>query len=59
MSLPYCNHPVYREGHCAEMMCGNYVSKCPKHGFNGSDHKYCNHESMTEESVPNRKGRRK
>jgi len=43
----YCFHPPYSDGHCATMVCSNYVNKCPKHSMSGRDYESCNHESLS------------
>lgn len=39
-----CQHTHYSDGHCAEMVCWNYYSRCPKHSFSGSDKARCSLE---------------
>lgn len=29
----HCGHKEYRDGHCGEMLCSNYVNKCPAHSI--------------------------
>lgn len=38
---PICHHSHYHDGHCAQMTCWNYYSKCPKHSPSGSDQAEC------------------
>lgn len=42
-----CKHPKYEDGHCAEMTCWNYFSKCPKHSYSGNKKEKCSHETST------------
>lgn len=44
MPKPNCLHAKWRDGHCAEMGCANYVSKCPKHAIAGDDKAACNRD---------------
>lgn len=45
-----CNHVDYSNDHCAEMLCWNYFSKCPKHSYSGSPSGQCSldifHEAL-------------
>jgi len=36
-----CPHQTYSDNHCAEMVCWNYVNKCPKHAPSGRDYYVC------------------
>jgi hypothetical protein len=38
MSKEPCKHEKFRDNHCADMTCWNYVNKCPKHMTAGSHH---------------------
>jgi hypothetical protein len=37
-------HQPHYHGHCAEMLCRNYVNKCPLHSITGSTTATCNLE---------------
>lgn len=36
-----CTHPKKSTGHCWEMICDNYINKCPKHSFHASGDEVC------------------
>jgi hypothetical protein len=39
-----CGHREYRDGHCAEMVCSNYIQRCPRHGVAGKKSDFCLNE---------------
>lgn len=41
-----CPHPKYSDGHCAEMVCWNYVNRCPRHAVSGRDYERCSREGV-------------
>lgn len=41
----YCIHDSYQAGHCAEMVCYNYINKCSHHSGR-APHSLCSHMLM-------------
>jgi len=39
-----CTHVKFAYNHCGEMLCRNYVNKCPRHSLTGSTTAVCNLE---------------
>jgi hypothetical protein len=39
-----CEHTEYRDGHCGNMYCDNYINKCPLHGLYGEPTNKCSQE---------------
>lgn len=51
MTTTGCAHAKYGDGHCASMVCSNYVNKCPRHSTSGRAEVECSLQVMTNEAA--------